>query len=100
MSMVKYMGQVATDMMEARFGVTDVYYVEKAINSPSFACIDVSCGLIWDRKHYAESCEARGHVSKWSQSYGGYIENGLHKGGATYPRYSIGRLAKDKRHSN
>jgi hypothetical protein len=93
MSKVKYMGHVDTEMMEPHLGGDAVYYEQVGIRNPSFACLDVSCGLVWDRKHYAESCEGRGHVSKWSQGYGGMVENGVYKPARTYVRQAIGRLS-------
>jgi len=99
MGKVKYMGHVDTAMMEMRFSgeAMNVSYEQVDISNPSYACMDAACGLIWDRKHYAESCESRGHVSHWEQGYGGGMENGIYKPAKTYPRTAIGKLAKDKR---
>ena len=96
MSKVKYMGHVSTAMMEPRLSGQDVYYAEVDINNPSYACMDTACGLIWDRKHHAESCESRGHVSQWHQGYGGMVEHGIYKPAQTYPRTAIGKLSKEK----
>jgi len=51
----------------------------------------VGCGLVWDRKWHATNCEDRKHVARWEQRYGGITENGVHKGGRTYPRIARGR---------
>lgn len=36
------------------------------------------CGLVWDRKHYAENCGRRQHVAHWRRGYGAtMILNGV-----------------------
>jgi len=98
MSKIKYMGHVSTSMMEMRFSghELNVSYAEVGINNPSYACMDVSCGLIWDRRHLAESCEEKGHVTTWYQGYGGGVDNNVYKPARSYPRTAIGKLSKKK----
>lgn len=96
MSSIKYMGHVDTAMMEPHVSGESVYYEQVDINNPSYACMDASCGLIWDRRHLAEGCEAKGHASTWWQGYGGGIVNGIYKPAKSYPRTAIGKLSKDK----
>ena len=51
----------------------------------------MGCGLVWDRKWHASDCEKRNHVVRWAQRYGGRVENGVHKGGRSYPRIARAR---------
>jgi len=78
--------KVTTTMMETTNGET---WHEKSIEVSLTACS--SCGLLWDRKWQAESCEKRGHVESFPQHYGGYVENGVYKPANTYIRKSYGR---------
>ena len=95
MSNVKYMGHVDTSMMQPHVSGNSVYYEEMDINNPSYACMGASCGLIWDRRHLAEGCEAKGHVTTWLQGYGGTRDkNGVHKPATFYPRTAIGKLVE------
>jgi hypothetical protein len=64
-------------------------YIERTISGYAWACDD--CGLVWEKKWYAESCERRGHPKRFDQHYGGITENGAHKGGTSYTRFAIGR---------
>jgi hypothetical protein len=66
-------------------------YIERTVENYLWAC---DCGLIWQIRWHAESCEDRHHVASWEQHYGGYTENGVHKGGTSYPRQAAGKLDK------
>ena len=78
--------KVTTTMMETSNGET---WHSKDIEVSLTACS--SCGLLWDRKWQAESCEERGHVESFPQHYGGYVENDEYKPSKTYIRKSYGR---------
>lgn len=54
------------------------------------------CGLVWDRKHYAQFCSTRGHKIMWERGYGAtMVVNGVpnHKG--FEPVYAIRREELD-----
>jgi hypothetical protein len=68
---------------------SDAGYVERTIEGFAWMCDD--CGLIWEKKWHAETCIRRSHVRVWEQRYGGYVENGIHRGGKAFPRVAIGR---------
>jgi len=79
------------DIMEARLsGDADVTYIERSIEGYAWACD--GCGLLWEKKWHAEKCESRGHVKSFDQRYGGYVENGVWRGGKAYTRFAIGRV--------
>jgi len=65
-------------------------YKERTITGFAWACD--SCGLIWEKKWHAEGCTGRGHLRSFEQRYGGYVENGIHRGGTSFTRQSIGRM--------
>lgn len=89
MSAIRKVGKTSTRMMEMR-GWEEVYYSEVGIQANTYACTD--CGLVWDRKWYAETCEDRNHISTWEQKYGGRIENGRYIGYTAYVREAIYRI--------
>ena len=78
-----------TPYMKARLTLDSVYYVDAEYTSHAYKC--TGCGLVWDRKNLALSCESHGHKPMWRQLYGGYFENGKHVGGAEYERRAIRR---------
>lgn len=65
-------------------------YTERTITGFAWACDD--CGLTWEKKWHAESCAQHGHNPSFEQHYGGYSENGVHKGGKSYTRQAITRI--------
>ena len=91
MSSIVKVGKADTAMMEMRFSGADmnISYAEVGIEANTYAC--TGCGLVWDRKWYAETCESRNHVPSWEQRYGGYIENGVPKGYKGYVRQALQR---------
>jgi hypothetical protein len=95
--MAKKLGHIKHEVMEMRFHgpALNVTYIEKTISGNAWACED--CGLIWEKRWYADSCTKRGHALAFEQTYGGYLEFGVHKGGARYTRYSQGRIEKSKK---
>ena len=80
--------KVTTTMMETNDGVS---WHPKSIDVRLTACS--SCGLTWDRKWQAQTCENRGHVKSFPQHYGGIIENGVYKPRSTYVRRAYGRIS-------
>ena len=90
MSNIVKLDVVETEMMEMRFSGVElnVSYEQVGIQSNSYGC--TGCGLVWDRKWYAEQCEDRNHVSKWEQRYGGIVENNIHKNYKAYQRNARG----------
>ena len=53
-----------------------------------------TCGLVWEKKHQAQDCTARGHKSRYQQGpYGNcWIENGVLRGNPIfYTRVAIRR---------
>ena len=89
MSNIVKLNTVDSSMMEMRVSGHDmnVTYEEVHIQANTYAC--VGCGLVWDRKWYAETCEKRNHVSKWEQRYGGIFENNIHKNYRAYTRTAL-----------
>lgn len=47
---------------------TDGSYVETSEVNRAWRCN--ACGLVWDRRHYAEHCGTRGHKATWQRGYG------------------------------
>ena len=89
MSAIKRIGETSSGMMEPHVDSSGeaTYYVKKEITATTYGC--TGCGLVWDRKRYAEECESRGHSTFFTQYYGGYFENGKHVGGTEYRRQSL-----------
>jgi hypothetical protein len=54
------------------------------------------CGLVWEKRWYAETCAKRGHPLEWEQRYGGYVENGVHGGYTAYKRRAISHSKRDR----
>ena len=91
MSKVKNLGKTMSIKMEPvihNLGAS-VEWDEQSFEGHLWGC--VGCGLVWDRKWHASDCEKRNHVVRWAQRYGGWVENGVHKGGRSYPRIARGR---------
>tara|TARA_Y100000310_G_scaffold249788_1_gene255910 strand:- start:1552 stop:1848 length:297 start_codon:yes stop_codon:yes gene_type:complete len=90
MSEIVKLDVVETEMMEMRLSgeALNVSYEQVGIQANSYGC--TGCGLVWDRKWYAEQCEDRNHVSKWEQRYGGIVENNIHKNYKAYQRNARG----------
>jgi hypothetical protein len=93
MSQIKYLGREWGTMMkrteqpeEENNMVTGL--LELPMLGYSYACM--GCGLIWDRKHHAMTCQARSHAPKWHQTYG------RGEGARGYPRVAVGRLDRDE----
>ena len=69
MSDIIKVGKVDSAMMVATGVAGDsMVYDHVAINATTYAC--TGCGLVWERKWYAETCEERKHAVKFPQHYG------------------------------
>ena len=66
-----------------------VSYREERYEGYLWACY--YCGLVWERKGYADECGEREHALSFPQRYGGFVENGIWKGGSVYVRQSLGK---------
>ncbi len=55
-------------------------WVEVTVRKHLWKCL--GRGYVWQMKHEAESCAARGHRGAYTRYCGGWIENGVHRGGA------------------
>lgn len=106
---IKTERRVDTGMMEVHASLTNVWYEEKVLeDSPLWHCSE--CGLLWDRKSYAEDCGEgtylecsplkrvkRNHRSSFPMHYGGRYEHMLgsperYIPAATYIRQAHGRV--------
>jgi len=88
MSEIKKLGKIEHEIMEPRWlGGPNVTY--ELVNVTSWAYLCLGCSQAWAIKWHARECEKRGHVRQWEQRYGGYTENGIHKGYKAYQRYAL-----------
>jgi hypothetical protein len=69
-------------------------YAERTISGYAWSCD--GCGLIWEKRWHAEGCAERSHAPSFAQHYGGYTENGQHKGGTSYTRQAIGKVKEEE----
>ena len=92
MSDIKRLGKVEHEITEMRFSgdAMNVSYVQVTVTSNAYMCL--GCGLAWAIKWHSKSCEDRNHVPVWEQRYGGYSENGIHKGYTAYERRALKRF--------
>jgi hypothetical protein len=72
--------RLRSETMDAHLAGDSVYFVEKEIENYAYRCD--SCGLVWDKRHRAEQCAARGHKSSFRDGpYGvSYVLNGVPQG--------------------
>ena len=87
MSSIVRVGRVSTSMMEPNMMSEVDIWREVGIEANTYGC--TGCGLVWDRKWYAEQCEDRNHAHTWEQRYGGRIENERHVGYKAYSRTAL-----------
>ena len=77
-------------IMEPIFtGYDSVTWKETEIVKNLWQC--TGCGLVWQMKHEAEKCEGRKHAPRYVRYYGGYFENGVHRGGKQIEFYAVRR---------
>lgn len=62
-------------------------YHKVTITKNFWMCAD--CGLVWAMRHDAQTCASRDHKPSYVKRYGGYMENGVWKGGQEYTISSI-----------
>ena len=87
MSAITRRDMVTANIMEP---LIDGGYRPDSVRKYSWRCD--GCGLVWPMKHQAESCESRGHVASYSQSYAkGPIINGRPSRVDYYDRSAIRR---------
>ena len=92
MSDINRLGKVEHEITEMRFSgdAMNVSYVQVTVTSNAYMCLG------WGRagaiKWHSKSCEDRNHVPVWVQRYGGYSENGIHKGYTAYERRALKRF--------
>lgn len=86
------MEKSATDYMEP---MLHGYVQRTAEYASAWKCSD--CGLVWQKKWYADTCGDRGHKSAFQQHYGGYVLNGKYVGGTSYTRQALRRELADLR---
>lgn len=83
------------EIMEPRILGEDVYYSEKPVTTHIYRCD--GCGLLWNKRWYADTCGERKHISVWAQTYW-HRAPGFQTTGKVepvhYPREAVGR---DKR---
>jgi hypothetical protein len=91
MSKVTMQGECTTDVMQPTM---DGGYVQHSYNAKLWRC--EGCGLVWDKKWYAETCESRGHIPTWEQGPYGvtHVSNGVPQGNLTY--YTRQAVRRDK----
>lgn len=89
MSNVTRQEKIETEAMEAHLSGDSVFYVEKLYTANAWRCD--GCGLVWEKRHQAQECESRKHVTQFDQHYGGTVINGVHQGGSKFTRYAIRR---------
>lgn len=85
--------RIDADTTEPHFSgdAMTVTYHQKTYTGYAWQCPDPDCRLVWDKKHLAADCASRNHRASFQQYYGGYVENGVHKGGTSYTRAAIRR---------
>lgn len=91
MSNVVKVGKVESAMMVATGILGDsMVYDHVAINATTYAC--TGCGLVWERKWHAETCEKREHAVKFPQHYGWKLNAyGKHFPTQTFVRKAVAR---------
>lgn len=90
---VTRMEKITTQCMQAHSVSADsVNYVEKTYEGHAWMCN--GCGLVWEKRHQAEGCRARGHKAVYVDKYygRGAVVNGVFTGKVTtYERRAIRR---------
>lgn len=66
-------------------------YITETVDKFAWRC--EGCGRVWPMRHQAVNCEGRGHVDIETRYYGGYVENGVHKGGRQFTNHCLRREA-------
>jgi len=94
MAAVRKLGKVQSGAMVPHVSGDSIWWEEERIEPHSYACL--GCGNVWSRKWQAETCEDRGHVASFAQRYGGFVENGIHKGSVEYTRQRIDRINPER----
>lgn len=81
MSKITRLERIRTTSMEP---MLDGSYQEHVHDSWAWRCD--GCGLVWDRKHHAAGCEARGHKARWDEGPYGVtmVLNGVPQGNLRY----------------
>jgi hypothetical protein len=90
MSSVTRRDKINTEIMEPHLTQNTFYYVETTVEQVSSWRCD-GCGLVWEKKWHAESCENRDHKTSFEQRYGGTIVNGKHVGYRAFVRKAMRR---------
>jgi hypothetical protein len=92
MSNVKQMEHIETAFMTPILHGTTMSYREDSGDAHAWQCL--GCGLVWEKRWHAESCETRKHVPSFAQHYysGGAVVNGVYTGRkSTYTRKALRR---------
>lgn len=76
---VKMLGKETAQLMEP---LLDGSWRPTTVQKHFFKCLD--CGLVWQTKTEADICATSGHVPVHVRQYGGYFENGIRRGHATF----------------
>jgi len=99
MSFVTVQESITTGVMQARLvGDSSVAYVETDYQGNAWRC--EGCGLVWEKRWYAETCDKRDHKPSFVQRYfrpgsgpmGNATVNGVYQGTVSeYTRQSLRR---------
>lgn len=90
MATVTRLERITITVMEPNLCGDTLNYYEKETGGSAWRCDE--CGLVWDRKSYAEGCADRGHKTNFEQTYygRGALVNGVFTGTVTtYERRPI-----------
>ena len=83
-----------TTIMEPVLSGDSVVYRQADVDGYLWRCED--CGLVWDKKWYADSCSKRSHVPSFEQGPYGvtHMENGVPQGRLYY--YTRRAIRRDR----